>query len=236
MTQRRFGSESTAYEVVQGLDLHGKRAIVTGGASGLGRETAWALAQVGAEVTILVRSLDQGKAWVQEMREANLSYAVAAEQVDLSDYGSVRNCARRLLDRGEAIDILVNNAGIMACPLERNAQGHELHFATNHLGHFLLTLELLPLLQEGAPARVVMVSSAAHRRTPILFEDIHFERHPYDKWLAYAQSKTANALFALELNRRYGPDIEAFAVNPGRSITRLMRYLTVTEMQELGWL
>jgi NAD(P)-dependent dehydrogenase (short-subunit alcohol dehydrogenase family) len=233
----RFGHGSTAMEVIAGIDLGDKNAIVTGGASGIGIETARALFAAGASVTLAVRDVAKGKAVADDIRSSSARGTVRVEALDLADLASVRRFADRFLATGSPLHILVNNAGIMACPLERTPEGFELQFATNHLGHFLLTNRLAPALEAGAPCRVVELSSIGHRRSPVEFDDIHFERRPYDKWLAYGQSKTANALFAVELHRRAGArGITANAVHPGGIMTGLQQHMTREEMDAFGWL
>lgn len=217
-----FGPESTAAEVIAGVDLSGRRVIVTGGASGIGRETARVLAGAGAEVTLAVRDVTAGGAVAREI-EVNDTGSVVVDFLDLADQASVAAFVDNW--RGP-LDVLVNNAGVMATPLLRTMQGWEMQFATNHLGHFALTTGLHDALASADGARVVVVSSVGHRNGAVLFDDINFERHPYDPWAAYSQSKTANILFAVEAARRWAP--EAIAVNsltPGRIRTNLMRYL-----------
>jgi NAD(P)-dependent dehydrogenase (short-subunit alcohol dehydrogenase family) len=233
----RFGFDSTAMEVVAGVDLRGKNAIVTGAASGIGVETARALAAAGAAVTLAVRNVEKGEAVARDLRATAGAAAVRVEQLDLFDLRSVRRFADRFLASGAPLHVLVNNAGIMACPLARTPEGFESQFATNHLGHFLLTGRLVPALTAGMPSRVVALSSTGHRLSTVHFDDIHFERRPYDKWLAYGQAKTANALFAVELHRRGGAaGITANAVHPGGIMTGLQQHLTREEMAALGWL
>jgi NAD(P)-dependent dehydrogenase (short-subunit alcohol dehydrogenase family) len=155
-------------------------------------------------------------------------------ELELSVPASVRAFAEAYLKRHEALHLLVNNAGVMACPLARTAEGWEMQFATNHLGHFLLSGLLLPALRAGAPSRVVNVSSRGHRFSPVVFEDIHFEERPYDKWASYGQAKTANVLFAVEWERRFGREgIHAYALHPGAIMTELGRHLSAEDVQEL---
>ncbi|MDO8251784.1 MAG: oxidoreductase [Rhodoferax sp.] len=235
-----FGARSTALEVVVGLSLAGKNAIVTGGASGLGLETSKALASAGANVTLSVRNLAQGEAAATELRRAYPQATLQVKQLDLADLSSVRHFAADWITTGKQLDILINNAAIMACPLTRTAQGWEAQFATNHLGHFELTTRLLPaLLKAGkatGDARVVCLSSTGHKITGVNFDDIHFEHRDYNKWKAYGQAKSANALFALGLHLKYAAQgITANAVHPGGIMTGLQKFLPKEEMQAMGW-
>lgn len=223
-----FGATTTASDVLAGLDLSGKHAIVTGGHSGLGLETTKVLAGAGA--TVIVASRDPASA---ASATADIA-GVSIERLDLSDLGSVRAFADRVLATGIHIDMLINNAGIMAAPETRVGPGWEGQFATNHLGHFALTNWLWPALKGGA--RMVSVSSAGHHLSPIRWDDVQFEQG-YDKWLAYAQGKTANVLFAVHLDRlARGDGIRAFSVHPGKIFTPLQRHLTQDEMIVAGWL
>ncbi len=241
MITSAFGARSTALDVVQGVSLAGKTAIVTGGASGLGFETSRALASAGAAVTLAVRNLDQGQTAVQRITAEFVQARVALVKLDLADLATVRQCAADWNKSGQALDILINNAAIMACPLTRTAQGWEAQFATNHLGHFALTSALLPALQRAAAeqgdARVVCLSSTGHKLCGVNFDDIHFERRDYNKWKAYGQAKSANALMALGLHLKYGTQgITANAVHPGGIMTGLQKFLPLEEMRALGWL
>jgi NAD(P)-dependent dehydrogenase (short-subunit alcohol dehydrogenase family) len=215
-----FGAASTAAEVIAGADLAGRRAVVTGGSSGIGVETARALASAGAEVTIAARNTTAGAAVAAE-----IGHGVRVAPLDLADQGSVKAFVEGW--RGP-LDILVDNAGIMAIPtLERSPEGWELQFATNHLGHFALAVGLHDALAAGDAARIVSVSSVGHINGDVDFDDMWFERRPYDRWVAYGQSKTANILFAVEAARRWADDgISANALNPGRiPSTSLMRHI-----------
>jgi NAD(P)-dependent dehydrogenase (short-subunit alcohol dehydrogenase family) len=218
-----FGARTTAAEVVAGLDLTGRRAIVTGASSGIGTETARALADTGAEVTLAVRDRGAGERTAAAITASTGNDRVLVERLDLADRESV--AAFTATWRGP-LHILVDNAGVMATPLIRTAQGWELQFATNHLGHFALTTGLHQPLKDAGDARVVVVSSVGHVNGEVLFDDIHFERHPYDPWAAYSQSKTANVLFAVEAARRWAGDgISVNALNPGRiAETNLSRH------------
>jgi NAD(P)-dependent dehydrogenase (short-subunit alcohol dehydrogenase family) len=234
--QENFGHGTEAGEVVKGVNLAGRTAIVTGGASGLGVETARALLQAGATVTLPVRSLDRGKEIANGLSDDTGNPNIAIAQMDLIDYASVRSFAEEFLANHDRLDILINNAGIMACPLARSPEGYESQFATNHLGHMLLTCKLAPALVKAAPARVVCLSSIGHRLSPIRFDDINFESTDYDKWVAYGQAKTANALFAVELNRRLsGKGVSAFSVHPGGIMTNLQRDMSDAEIKGMGW-
>ncbi|MEU4098122.1 SDR family NAD(P)-dependent oxidoreductase [Streptomyces sp. NPDC026673] len=219
-----FGAQTTAAEVVAGIDLGGRRAVVTGAASGIGRETARVLAAAGAEVTIGVRDLVAGARVAQEIAPASGPGSVRAALLDLTDQVSVRAFAQAW--RGP-LHMLVLNAGVMASPPERTKEGWELQFATNHLGHFALATGLHDALAAARGARVVTVSSVGHVNGDVLFDDINFEHHPYDPWAAYSQSKTANVLFTVEAARRWAPDqIAVNALNPGRiTTTRLGRHI-----------
>jgi NAD(P)-dependent dehydrogenase (short-subunit alcohol dehydrogenase family) len=231
----KFNARSTALEVVEGLDLGGQRAIVTGGAGGLGLETARALAHAGAEVTLAVRDRMRGGEAAGALRASSGKRNVHVGVLDLADLASVRRFAA---DWGDApLNILINNAAIMACPLTRTAQGWEAQFATNHIGHFALTTLLLPALLKGTPSRVVALSSSGHKISGVDFDDIHFERRDYNKWKAYGQAKSANALMSLGLQLRHGGDgITANAVHPGGIMTGLQKFLPLEEMRALGWL
>jgi len=226
-----FGPASSWREVIAGARLEGRRAIVTGGHSGLGRETVQALTQAGASVIVPARNVGEARARLDGI--AN----VQVWPMDLADPASIDAFARRYLDEGQALHILVNNAGIMAVPtLQHDARGIELHFATNHLGHFQLAGALWPALAAAGGARVVSVSSRGHRFSPVVFDDLAYTRRPYDRWSAYGQSKTANILFALELDRRgEAHGVRAFSVHPGSIIdTGLARHLTPGDIRASG--
>ncbi len=226
-----FGPKSTAAEIMEGVDLSGKTAIVTGGYSGIGLESTKALVAAGAEVIVPVRDKDKA-----DKNLAGIGVDVETRQMDLGDLASVQNCAAEIAGNHDKIHILINNAGIMACPETRVGADWEAQFAVNHIGHFVFTKELAPYLKNAGGARVVCLSSVAHRRSPIRWDDIHFRNSDYDKWEAYGQSKTANALFARELNRRMSEDgVQAFSVHPGGIMTPLQRHLDKEEMMALGW-
>jgi NAD(P)-dependent dehydrogenase (short-subunit alcohol dehydrogenase family) len=226
-----FNAQSTAAEVIAGIDLTGRRAIVTGGASGIGIETARALASAGAEVTLAVRNLAAGERTAADITRSTGSKPVLVAPLDLADQASV---AAFVAGWDGPLDILVGNAGIMASPLMRTPQGWEMQFATNHLGHFALASGLHRALAATGAARVVSVSSSAHHRSPVVFDDIHFLHRPYDPFSAYGQSKTANVLFAVEATKRWASDgITVNALMPGGIRTNLQRYVPDEELERL---
>jgi NAD(P)-dependent dehydrogenase (short-subunit alcohol dehydrogenase family) len=226
-----FHAESAAAEVVDGIDLTGRRAIVTGGASGIGIETARALAGAGAEVTLAVRNLEAGQHTAEDVTATTGNKQVRVAPLDLADQASV---ASFVAAWDGPLHILVNNAGLMASPEMRTPQGWELQFATNHLGHFALATGLHGALAAAGGARVVSVSSSAHLRSPVVFDDIHFRQRAYEPWAAYGQSKTANVLFAVEATRRWAGDgITVNALMPGGIRTNLQRYVTDEDLARL---
>jgi NAD(P)-dependent dehydrogenase (short-subunit alcohol dehydrogenase family) len=209
-----FGATSTAAEVVTGVDLTGCRAVVTGASSGLGVETARALAGAGAEVTLAVRDIAAGQRAADDIATTTDNQRVRVAPLDLADQASVAAFVARWTG---PLHMLVNNAGIMATPLRRTAEGWEMQFATNHLGHFALAVGLHDALAAVGDARIVSVSSVGHVNGDVDLDDVNFDRRPYDPWLAYGQSKTANVLFAVEAATRWAADgITANALNPGR--------------------
>jgi NAD(P)-dependent dehydrogenase (short-subunit alcohol dehydrogenase family) len=217
-----FGAETTASEVLAGIDLSGKTIVVTGGYSGIGIENVRSFSAAGATVVVPARRPDQARAALDGLER------VEVDELDLADLESVRAFAERFLTSGRPLDILLNNAGIMANPETRVGPGWESQFATNHLGHFALTNRLRDAFAERG-ARVISVTSRLHKASPIRWDDMHFERG-YDKWQAYGQSKTANVLFAVELDRLGAPaGIRAFAVYPGAIKTPLQRHLDAEE-------
>jgi NAD(P)-dependent dehydrogenase (short-subunit alcohol dehydrogenase family) len=224
-----FKWETTAAEVVAGSDLSGNRVIVTGGASGIGLETARALAAAGAHVTLAVRDAEAGQRVAAEIVASTGNTHVFVAPVDLAEPASV---ASFVAAWDGPLDVLVNNAGVMACPETRTPQGWELQFATNHLGHFALAIGLHHALAAAGGARIVSVSSRAHLRSPVDFDDIHFKARTYEPWDAYAQSKTANVLFAVEATRRWESDgITANALQPGTVRSNLQRYITDDDLE-----
>jgi NAD(P)-dependent dehydrogenase (short-subunit alcohol dehydrogenase family) len=226
-----LGASSTAADVLDGHDLHGVEALVTG-TSGLGEATAGAFAGAGARVVIAGRNPVAGAAALDRIGSSSVSFA----ELDLACLDSVVAFTERFLASGRPLDLLVANAGVMATPLMRTADGFELQFGTNHLGHFMLTKGLLPALRASGRARVIVVSSRAHRRSDVDFDDPNYLRRPYDPWEAYGQSKTANALIAVELTKRYGhAGVFANSVMPGGVMTGLMRHLGTSERITRGW-
>ncbi len=224
-----FGPHSTALETLGNADLTGKIAIVTGGASGIGLETTRALTQAGAVVIVPARDPDRAREALASVPRAEVG------KLDLMDPASIDAFAKTFLDSGRPLHLLINNAGIMAAPLTRDARGYESHFSANHLGQFQLTARLWPALTQARGARVVTLSSGAHRQAAVDFDDPNFERRAYDKWKAYAQSKTANMLFTVALDRKGEPlGIRAFAVHPGRIETNLQRFIPLEELQARG--
>ena len=231
-----FNGRTQAEEVIAGVDLAGKTAIVTGAASGIGVETARALASAGARVVMPVRSRDKAEAVAADIRASTGNGKVEVVDMDLADFASVRAFADAFVAAGAPLDLLINHAGIMATPERRIMGGFESQFGTNHLGHMLLTCHLAPALVKGAPGRVVELSSIGHRRSPVTFDDPNFQHRPYEKWEAYGQAKTANALFAVGLNRRLEPKgVNAYAVHPGGIMTALQRDLSAAEIKAFGW-
>lgn len=226
-----FGYRSRTREVVAGIDLSGKVALVTGGYSGLGTEVVRALASAGAKVIVGARRTDAAAADL-----AGIDGDIAILPLDLSDPASIDAFAAAVAQQTDRIDIQINNAAIMANPLTRDARGYESQFATNHLGHFQLTARLWPLLAKSGHARVVSVSSIGHRICPPDLADPNFEHREYNKWASYGQAKSANALFALHLDKLGAPlGVRAFSVHPGGIATPLQRHLTREEQIAMGW-
>jgi NAD(P)-dependent dehydrogenase (short-subunit alcohol dehydrogenase family) len=224
-----FGARSTADDVLQGIDLSGKLAIVTGGYSGLGLETTRALTEAGARVVVPARRPAAAREALEGID------GVEVDELDLGDLESVRGFAERFLASGRSIDFMIDNAGIMACPETRVGPGWEAQFATNHLGHFALVNRLWPAIEPGG-ARVVSVSSRAHHFSGMRWDDVQWNRG-YDKWEAYGQAKTANVLFAVHLDQLAADrGVRAFSLHPGGIITPLQRHLPKAEMVERGWI
>ena len=226
-----FPAKSTAAEVVRGIDLSGKNAIVTGGYSGIGLETVRALASAGARITVPARRPD-----VAAEALAAVAGEIEIAAMDLGDIASVRKFGDDYAETGRPLHILINNAGVMATPFGRVGKGWETQFGTNHLGHMARAMKLAPALQEAEGARVGALSSTGHVRSDVIWDDPNYTTRPYDKWEAYGQAKSANALFALGVDL-LGRDIgvRAFSVHPGGIFTPLQRHLTDEEMAALGW-
>ncbi|WP_034791994.1 oxidoreductase [Hyphomonas beringensis] len=226
-----FHAKSTASEVLENIDLSGKNAIVTGGYSGIGLETVRALAAAGARVTVPARRMDAAQEAL-----ADIAGDIEIAAMDLEDISSVDKFTADYEETGRALDILINNAGIMACPEARVGPGWERQFGVNHLAHMKMSMALAPALERAEAGRLVALSSTAHIRSDVIWDDPNYESHPYDKWEAYGQSKSACALFALGVDRR-GRDIgiRAFSVHPGGIFTPLQRHLSDEEMAALGW-
>jgi NAD(P)-dependent dehydrogenase (short-subunit alcohol dehydrogenase family) len=229
-----MSATTTTSDVIAGIDLSGKTAVITGGSAGLGIETARTLAGAGARVVLVARDEAKIVAVVEELRSELSAAEIDYELMDLSDLTSVRAAANRLAERLPKIDLLINNAGVMACPLAHTKDGFELQFGTNHLGHFVFTCMLASSLLAAAPARVVNLSSAGHRFSDVILDDPNFENQEYDKWTAYGQSKTANAQFSVALNNRLADrGVTANAVHPGMIVTELGRHLQREDIEAL---
>jgi NAD(P)-dependent dehydrogenase (short-subunit alcohol dehydrogenase family) len=230
----QFTAGSTTDDVLAGIDLSGKTAVITGASAGLGIETGRALAAAGARVVLMARNAEKLAGAVDAIRLQLPCAQLEQEIMDLADLGSVRAAAARLQERFPDIQLLINNAGIMACPQARTAQGFELQFGTNHVGHFLFTCLLAPALLAGAPARIVNLSSAGHQFSDIDFDDPNYRQRDYDKWQAYGQSKTANALFTVALDKLLSAHgVRAYAVHPGMIVTELGRHLEQADVEAL---
>jgi NAD(P)-dependent dehydrogenase (short-subunit alcohol dehydrogenase family) len=225
----------TTDDVLQGIDLSGKVVLITGGTTGLGKESARALGLAGATVIITARSEEKGQAAVAQLTELVPDGDFSFEVMELGSLDSVRAFADRFLASRDRLDVLLANAGIMAVPYGKTDDGFELQFGTNHLGHFVLVNRLLPLLKASAPSRIVNLSSAGHFASGIIWDDPNFETKDYSKMDAYGQSKTANILFTVELERRYGDaGVHAWAVHPGMVMTDLARSFTKDDFGDLA--
>jgi NAD(P)-dependent dehydrogenase (short-subunit alcohol dehydrogenase family) len=230
---RTFGATSTTDEVLEGVNLSGKRVLVTGVSAGLGVETARALVAHGADVVGAARDLSKAKAATAGVRAGSAnSGSLELVQLDLASLASVRACADALVASGKPFDLVIANAGVMAAPFGKTADGFETQFGTNHLGHFVLVNRIASLMKPGS--RLVNLSSAGHRYSDVDLDDPNFERTPYDPWAAYGRSKTANILFAVEFDRRHkGSNIRATAVHPGGIQTELSRHIGEEGIKQL---
>ena len=228
-----FGAASTTDEVLQDVNLSGKRVLVTGVSAGLGVETARVLAAHGAQVVGAARDLSKAQAATEQVRaQAARGGSLDLVQLDLASLDSVRRCADGLLAAGKPFDVIIANAGVMACPKGKTVDGFETQFGTNHLGHFVLVNRIASLLNAGS--RLVNLSSAGHRYADVNLEDPNFEHTPYEEFIAYGRSKTANVLFAVEFDRRHKARcVRATAVHPGGIRTELSRHLTPGVLEKL---
>jgi NAD(P)-dependent dehydrogenase (short-subunit alcohol dehydrogenase family) len=234
MTTNLFGAHSTTDEVLSGVDLRGKRILVTGVSAGLGVETARALVARGAQVVGAARDLMKADGATADVRKAEAVHGGSLKliELDLARLKSVRACADGLLEKGEPFDVIIANAGVMATPFGHTADGFETQFGTNHLGHFVFVNKIAPLLRAGG--RVINLSSAGHRYANVDLEDPGFEKTPYDPFVAYGRSKTANVLFSVAFDRRHRTrGVRAAAVHPGGIKTELDRYMGPAQFQGL---
>jgi NAD(P)-dependent dehydrogenase (short-subunit alcohol dehydrogenase family) len=229
-----FGASSTADEVLAGVDLRGKRVLVTGVSAGLGVETARSLAAHGAIVVGAARDLAKAQAATEQVRidAANGGGSFEIVVLDLASLAAVRACAEALVARAESFDLVIANAGVMACPFAQTEDGFEMQFGTNHLGHFVFVNRIAPLMRAGA--RFISLTSSAHRISDVSLNDPNFKNTPYDKLVAYGRSKTANVLFAVEFDRRHKHrGIRAVAVHPGGTPTELVRHTDVVQLEAM---
>jgi NAD(P)-dependent dehydrogenase (short-subunit alcohol dehydrogenase family) len=234
-----FGADTTTDEVIEGIDLSGKLALVTGASAGLGIETSRALASAGARVIMAVRDLAKGEQAADSVRASVPKAELEVRELDLGSLAGIRRFGEAFRADHATLDLLINNAGVMACPQGRTADGFDLQLGTNHLGHFALTAEVLPALKaaaaQGSDVRIVNLSSRGHMRGGINWDDPHYRTRPYDKWEAYGQSKSANVLFTVALERRLaGQGIHSFAVHPGVIATELSRHLSRDDFKDLA--
>ena len=237
---KKFGFETRALEVVENVDLTGYEVIVTGGASGIGIETVRALATAGASVIILARDLKKAQEVADNIKETTGNKKIEIDELELGSLESVNAFVKRFLEKERPLNILINNAGIMACPLSYTKDGFELQFGTNHIGHFALTVGLIPALKKGVEkigknSRIVNVASLAHSYSDIIYEDINYKHRPYDEFESYGQSKTANILFSVELSKRYSKEgIFSNALMPGGIFTNLQKHLNIEKLKNQG--
>ncbi|XP_047131489.1 probable oxidoreductase [Hydra vulgaris] len=236
-----FGENTTALEVVEGINLKGYEVIVTGGNSGIGVETIRALAKAGARCVLCTRDLEKGQQVAKELIASTGNDQIEVEQLELDSLESVDSFVQRFLAKNRPLNILVNNAGVMACPKSFTKNGFETQFGVNHLGHFALTIGVLPALKEGAKlmnnkSRIINVSSTAHAYGKVDFNDIHFTKErEYEPFVSYGQSKTCNCLFSLALTKRFfNEGIASNSVMPGVIMTNLQRYINTEHLKEKG--
>lgn len=234
MSPAAFGFETTTHDVLEGVDLTRKTVLVTGASTGLGEETSRALASKGARVILAARDVEKLKAAAARISESTGNNQLSILECDLGNFASIRRAAAEALEMAPKLDLLINNAGVMACPLDRTSEGHEMQFGTNHIGHFLFTCLLIPALEAARNARVVNLSSGGHKFSAVELDDWNYEKGEYDKWQAYGRSKTANSLFSVALDKRVaGRGIRAFAVHPGAIMTELSRHLTEADIKAI---
>ena len=237
MGRDNFGAETTTDAVLEGIDLSGKLVVITGGASGLGQETARAMAAKGAEIVIPVRDTAKGEEAAAAIKDSVPDAKIELMQCDLGSMDSVRAFVEAFLAKHDRIDLLINNAGVMACPYGETADGLEMQFGTNHIGHFLLTNLLMPAVLkagEAGGARIVNLSSRGHHRDEVHFDDVNFDNREYEKWAAYGQAKTANVQFSVGLEKRLADKgVHSYAVHPGGIVTNLGRHLNEQDVAEL---
>lgn len=232
MTGKSMGSRTTAIEALQGADLSGKVAIVTGANSGIGVETVRALTHAGADVVLCSRDLAAGDRAAESIRSGNVKGKITVKQLDLADFSSISAFSESVNKELSRLDLLILNAGVMACPLMRTKEGFEMQIGVNHIGHFYLTSLLLPKLKASgtaeSPSRVVSVSSLAHTFGQINLEDLNYNQRKYYSWGSYGQSKLANVLFVRELARRMEAEnshVKAYSLHPGAIKTNLQRHM-----------
>lgn len=228
-----YGPDTTTEEVLRGHDLTRRHFMITGASSGLGEESSRALAQAGATVTMLARNPQKLENAIERIRSSNPSAQLNTGIADLSDQESIRNYAEEFLSTGATVDVLINNAGVMVCPFSKTADGIEMQFGTNHIGHFLLTNLLMPAILAGDNPRIINLSSAGHTHSDVNLNDPNFEESEYNAWESYGRSKSANIHFTQEIVRRFGDHIQSFAVHPGVILTDLGRHLTPELMNEM---
>ena len=230
----KWNKETTTNEILEGLDLSGKKVLVTGASGGLGEETARALAAAGASVIMAARDNTKNSEAKERILSSNSEAKLELHELNLASLEDVRASAEEFLSKNESLDLLVNNAGIMCTPFGHTTDGFEQQFGVNHLGHYLFTGLMMPALEKSGASRVVCLSSGAHLICGVNLDDPMFERRDYDGWDSYGQSKSANALFAREFDRRYAEKgIHAFSVHPGMIFTELGRHMTEEDMASL---